>query len=163
MATDTRPTLEAALARRILVLDGAMGTMVQRLGLTEADFRGDRFTAHPRDLRGNNDLLVLTRPDAVAGIHAQYLAAGADIIETNTFSANAVSQADYALEHLAYELNVAAARLARAVTDEWTARTPDRPRFVAGAMGPTTKVLSISPDVNNPAERSITFDGMREA
>jgi 5-methyltetrahydrofolate--homocysteine methyltransferase len=163
MATDTRPTLEAALARRILVLDGAMGTMVQRLGLTEADFRGDRFTAHPRDLRGNNDVLVLTRPDAVAGIHAQYLAAGADIIETNTFSANAVSQADYALEHLAYELNVAAVRLARAVTDEWTARTPDRPRFVAGAMGPTTKVLSISPDVNNPAERSITFDGMREA
>jgi 5-methyltetrahydrofolate--homocysteine methyltransferase len=163
MATDIRSALTSALANRILVLDGAMGTMVQRLGLTEADFRGARFAAHPRDLKGNNDLLVLTRPDAVAGIHAQYLEAGADIIETNTFSANAVSQADYGLEAVAYELNVAAARLARQVADEWTVKTPGRRRFVAGAMGPTTKVLSISPDVNNPAIRSITFDEMRDA
>ncbi|MCC7240300.1 MAG: methionine synthase, partial [Acidobacteria bacterium] len=155
--------LEAALATRILVLDGAMGTMVQRLSLSEADFRGTRFANHPHDVRGNNDLLVLSRPEAVAGIHAEYLAAGADLIETNTFSANAVSQADYGLEAIAAELNVAAARLARRAADEWTARTPDRPRFVAGAMGPTTKVLSISPDVNNPARRSITFDQMRDA
>jgi 5-methyltetrahydrofolate--homocysteine methyltransferase len=163
MATDTRSVLESALARRILVLDGAMGTMVQRLGLTEADFRGPRFTAHTHDLKGNNDILVLTRPDAVAGIHAQYLEAGADIIETNTFSANAISQADYGLEAVAYELNVAAARVARQVADDWTAKTPDRPRFVAGSMGPTTKVLSISPDVNNPALRSVTFDEMKAA
>ncbi|HVG84473.1 MAG TPA: homocysteine S-methyltransferase family protein, partial [Vicinamibacterales bacterium] len=163
MSTDSRSLLAAALARRILVLDGAMGTMVQRLGLTEADFRGERFAAHPHDLKGNNDLLVLTRPDAVADIHAQYLDAGADIVETNTFSANAVSQADYGLEAIAYELNVAAARIARRVADEWTAKTPERRRFVAGAMGPTTKVLSISPDVNNPALRSVTFDAMRDA
>ncbi len=155
--------LERALAERILVLDGAMGTMVQRLGLTEADFRGDRFAAHPHDLKGNNDVLVLTRPDAVAGIHAQYLEAGADIIETNTFSSTAISQADYGLEAVAEELNDTAARLARRVADEWTQKTPDRPRFVAGSMGPTTKVLSISPDVNNPALRSVTFDEMREA
>ena len=139
MSTDSRSLLAAALARRILVLDGAMGTMVQRLGLTEADFRGERFAAHPHDLKGNNDLLVLTRPDAVADIHAQYLDAGADIVETNTFSANAVSQADYGLEAIAYELNVAGARIARRVADEWTAKTPERRRFVAGAMGPTTK------------------------
>jgi 5-methyltetrahydrofolate--homocysteine methyltransferase len=163
MATDIRSVLASALARRILVLDGAMGTMVQRLALTEADFRGERFAAHPRDLKGNNDLLVLTRPDAVADIHAQYLEAGADIIETNTFSANAVSQADYGLEAIAYELNVAAAQVARRVADDWTARAPGQRRFVAGAMGPTTKVLSISPDVNNPALRSITFDEMRDA
>ncbi len=163
MVTDIRHALDAALARRILVLDGAMGTMVQRLGLTEADFRGARFAAHAHDLKGNNDLLVLTQPEAVAGIHAQYLEAGADIIETNTFSANAISQADYGLESVAYELNVAASRVARTVADEWTSRTPDRRRFVAGAMGPTTKVLSISPDVNNPAQRSVTFDEMRQA
>ncbi|MDH4067200.1 MAG: homocysteine S-methyltransferase family protein, partial [Acidobacteriota bacterium] len=162
IATDTS-RLDAVLADRILVLDGAMGTMVQRLSLTEADFRGERFARHPHDVRGNNDLLVLTRPDAVARIHAQYLAAGADIIETNTFSSTSVSQADYGLESLAYELNLEAARLARRVADEWSAKTPDRPRFVAGSMGPTTKVLSISPDVNNPALRSITFDQMRDA
>jgi len=161
--TDTTAQLHAAISRRILVLDGAMGTMVQRLALTEADFRGDRFANHPHDLKGNNDVLVLTRPDAIAEIHAQYLAAGADIIETNTFSGTAVSQADYGLEALAYELNREAARLARRVADEWTAKTPDRPRFVAGSMGPTTKVLSISPDVNNPALRAITFDQMRDA
>jgi 5-methyltetrahydrofolate--homocysteine methyltransferase len=162
MTTDMA-TLERELARRILVLDGAMGTMVQRLGLAEADFRGDRFAEHACDVKGNNDLLVLTAPDAVARIHEQYLEAGADVIETNTFSSNAVSQADYGLEAVAYELNLEAARLARRAADAWTARTPDRPRFVAGAMGPTTKVLSISPDVNNPALRSISFDAMRAA
>ena len=161
--TPTLRTLEEALASRILVLDGAMGTMVQRLQLTEADFRGERFAGHTHDLKGNNDILLLTRPDAIRTIHEQYLAAGADIIETSTFSSNAVSQADYGLEALAYELNVAGARVARAATDAWTARTPDRPRFVAGSMGPTTKVLSLSPDVNNPALRSITFDEMADA
>jgi 5-methyltetrahydrofolate--homocysteine methyltransferase len=153
MTSSVTARLTAALASRILVLDGAMGTMVQRLQLTEADFRGERFADHPHDLRGNNDVLVLTRPASIATIHAEYLEAGADIIETNTFSSNAISQADYGLEAVSRELNVAAARLAREAADEWTARTPDRPRFVAGSMGPTTKVLSISPDVNNPALR----------
>ncbi|HEX4913335.1 MAG TPA: homocysteine S-methyltransferase family protein, partial [Vicinamibacterales bacterium] len=156
-------TLDRLLAERILVLDGAMGTMVQRRKLSEADFRGERFKSHPKDLKGNNDVLVLTRPDVIADIHREYLEAGADIIETNTFSSTAVSQADYGLEDLAYELNVEAARLARRVADEWTAKTPDRPRFVAGSIGPTTKTLSISPDVNNPAFRAITFDAMRDA
>src|SRR6187402_888329 len=138
---NTFDTLEQLLAKRILVLDGAMGTMVQRRKLTEADFRGARFAAHSHDLKGNNDVLVLTRPDVIAEIHAEYLDAGADIIETNTFSAQAVSQADYGLEAVSYELNLEAARLARRVTDEWTAKTPDRPRFVAGSIGPTTKTL----------------------
>src|SRR5687767_14356196 len=159
----TFDTLTRLLAQRILVLDGAMGTMVQRRKLSEADFRGQRFASHPKDLKGNNDVLVLTRPDVIADIHAEYCAAGADIIETNTFSSTAVSQADYGLEAIAYELNFEAAKLARRVTDEWTAKTPDRPRFVAGSLGPTTKTLSISPDVNNPAFRSIRFDEMRDA
>ncbi len=159
----TLETLERLLAQRILVLDGAMGTMVQRRQLTEADFRGTRFATHSHDLKGNNDVLVLTRPDVIAEIHAEYLEAGADLIETNTFSAQRVSQADYGLEAVSYELNVVAARLARRVTDEWTAKTPDRPRFVAGSIGPTTKTLSISPDVNNPAFRAITFDEMKNA
>jgi 5-methyltetrahydrofolate--homocysteine methyltransferase len=160
---DTVDTLAHLLASRILILDGAMGTMVQRLKLTEADFRGDRFRDHPCDLKGNADVLLLTQPDAIAGIHAQYFEAGADIIETNTFSTNAVSQADYQLEGLAYELSVAGARIARRVADEWTKKTPDKPRFVAGAMGPTTKTLSVSPDVNNPAFRAITFDELKDA
>jgi len=159
----TVDTLKRLLAERILVLDGAMGTMVQRHKLTEADFRGERFKHHPKDLKGNNDVLVLTRPDVIAGIHAEYLAAGADIIETNTFSGTSVSQADYALEAYAYELNLEATKLAKRVATEWTAKTPDKPRFVAGSIGPTTKTLSISPDVNNPAFRAITFDEMRDA
>src|SRR5688572_10771641 len=159
----TFDTLTRLLAKRILVLDGAMGTMVQRRKLSEADFRGERFRSHPKDLKGNNDVLVLTRPDVIADIHAEYLAAGADIVETNTFSSTAVSQADYGLEADAYELNLEAARLAKRVTTEWTAKTPERPRFVAGSIGPTTKTLSISPDVNNPAFRAITFDEMRDA
>src|SRR5687767_3864223 len=159
----TFDTLTRLLAQRILVLDGAMGTMVQRRKLSEADFRGQRFASHPKDLKGNNDVLVLTRPDVIADIHAEYCAAGADIIETNTFSSTAVSQADYGLEAIAYELNLEAAKLARRVAGEWTRKTPDRPRFVAGSLGPTTKTLSISPDVNNPAFRAITFDEMRDA
>jgi 5-methyltetrahydrofolate--homocysteine methyltransferase len=155
--------LHRLLGERILILDGAMGTMIQRHRLTEADFRGDRFAAHPRDLKGNNDLLVLTRPDVIAGIHREYLEAGSDIIETNTFSSTAIAQADYALQSIVYELNVAGAKLARQAADEWTARNPDRPRFVAGSMGPTNRILSISPDVNNPGFRNMTFDELREA
>ncbi len=156
--TDVRARLDRLLSERILVLDGAMGTMIQRRRLAEADFRGDRFAGHPRDLKGDNDLLVLTRPDVIAAIHQEYLRAGSDIIETNTFNSTAISQGDYGLEALAYELNVAGARLARAAADEWTARTPGQPRFVAGSIGPTNRTLSISPDVNNPAHRALTFD-----
>jgi 5-methyltetrahydrofolate--homocysteine methyltransferase len=150
--------LQDALSKRVLILDGAMGTMIQRHKLTEADFRGERFIDHPKDLRGNSDLLVLTRPDVIAAVHRQYLEAGADIIETNTFTSTSIAQADYGLESLAYELNLAGARLARAAVDEWKARTPDRPRFVAGSLGPTNRTLSISPDVNNPALRATTWD-----
>jgi 5-methyltetrahydrofolate--homocysteine methyltransferase len=163
MTPDVRNQLESLLAQRILVLDGAMGTMVQRHGLSEADFRGQRFKDHPKDLRGNNDVLVLTRPAVIADIHRQYLDAGSDIIETNTFSGTAVAQGDYGLEPLVYELNLEGARLARAACDEYTAKFPSRPRFVAGAIGPTNRILSISPDVNNPAFRNITFDALRDA
>src|SRR5438034_336589 len=159
----TAEQLHALLATRILILDGAMGTMIQRQKLTEQEFRGDRFRTHPCDLKGNSDVLVLTRPDIIGGIHDQYLAAGADIIETHTFNATSVVQPDYGLAALAYELNVAAARLARTATEEWSRRTPDRPRFVAGAMGPANRTLSISPDVNNPAARALTFDTLRDA
>ena len=155
--------LTSLLEDRILILDGAMGTMVQRYRLGEADFRGARFADHPRDLKGNNDVLLLTRPDVIGAIHRAYLEAGADIIETNTFSCTAIAQADYGLEHLAYELSVAGARVAREAADEWSARTPEKPRFVAGAIGPTNRTLSISPDVNNPAFRAVTFDDVRSA
>src|SRR5436309_3135633 len=140
-----------------------MGTMIQRRKLQEADFRGTRLADHPHELKGNNDLLVLTRPDVILDIHREYLEAGADIIETNTFSSQAISQADYKLEALSYELNLVGARLARQAADEFTARTPDRPRVVAGSMGPTNRTLSISPDVNDPAARAVTFDQMRDA
>src|SRR6185295_8836402 len=146
MTRDVTRQLDDLLATRILVLDGAMGTMLQRRRLTEADFRGHRFRDHPTDLRGNNDVLILTRPEVIAEIHDQYLAAGSDIIETNTFSSTAISQADYGLEACAYELNLVGARLARAAVDAWTARTPGRPRFVAGSIGPMNRTLSISPD-----------------
>jgi 5-methyltetrahydrofolate--homocysteine methyltransferase len=155
--------LRRLVAERILVLDGAMGTMIQHHALDERGFRGERFAAHPRGLKGDNDLLVLTRPDLIESIHDQYLAAGADIIETNTFNSTEISQADYGLESIVYELNVEAARLARRAADRWSARTPDRPRFVAGAVGPTSKTLSISPEVANPAFRAITFDQLRDA
>src|SRR4249919_3815916 len=163
MKADVRTQLEALLAKRILVLDGAMATMIQRHKLTEADFRGERFRDHQKDLRGNNDVLVLTRPEVIAEIHRQYLDAGSDIIETNTFSGTAVAQGDYALEPLVYELNLEGARLARAACDEYNAKDPSRPRFAAGAMGPTNRILSISPDVNNPAFRNMTFDVLRDA
>ena len=161
--TDIAALLHQQLAQRILVLDGAMGTMIQRLKLTDAEFRGARFAAHPHDLKGNSDLLVLTRPDDIARIHAQYLEAGADIIETNTFTATSISQADYGLADLAYEINVEGARIARRVTDEWNAKTPDRRRLVAGSMGPTNRTLSISPDVDNASFRAATFDELRTA
>lgn len=151
------------LAERILVLDGAMGTMIQRYSLDEADFRGDRFADHPSSLKGNNDLLVLTRPDVIRSIHMEYLEAGSDIIETNTFSCNVFAQADYALEHLVHELNVEAARLARSAAEEMSRRTPSKPRFVAGAVGPTNKTLSLSPDVNDPGFRSVTFRELVDA
>jgi len=158
MQPDKTDQLRALLDRRILILDGAMGTMIQGHRLGEADFRGARFADSPVDLKGANDLLVLTQPELIGSIHRQYLAAGADIIETNTFNSNAPSLADYGLEGLAYELNLAAAQLARAAADEFTAQTPDRPRFVAGVLGPTSKTASISPDVNDPGFRNISFD-----
>jgi 5-methyltetrahydrofolate--homocysteine methyltransferase len=159
----TADRLSALLASRVLLLDGAMGTMIQRYTLTEDDFRGERFRSHPRELKGNSDVLVLTRPDVIGAIHRQYLEAGADIIETNTFSSTAIAQADYGLEALGYELSREGTRLARAAADEWTAQTPDRPRFVAGAIGPTNRTLSISPDVNNAAFRGVIYDQVRDA
>ena len=152
-----------AIQKRILVLDGAMGTMIQRHKLEEADFRGERFKNHPSPLKGNNDLLSITRPDIILDIHRQYLEAGADIIETNTFSATTIAQADYHLEEAVYDINYQSARIARQAADEFTRKTPDKPRFVAGAMGPTNKTASISPDVNNPGYRAITFDQLKEA
>lgn len=153
--------LEKLLQKRILVLDGAMGTMIQRHALTEDDFRGERFAHHSCSLKGNNDLLCLTRPDIILDIHRQYLEAGADIIETNTFSSTRIAQADYMLESIVYDLNVAAASLARRAADEFS--SAEKPRFVAGAIGPTNKTASISPDVNNPGFRSVTFDELAEA
>ncbi len=161
--SDRIEALVAAADRRILVLDGAMGTMIQRARLTEADFRGERFAGHRLDLKGNSDVLVLTRPDVILDIHRQYLEAGCDLIETNTFSSQAISQADYDLQALSYELNVEGARLARTACDEYTARTPNQPRFVAGSIGPTNRTLSLSPDVNDPAARAVTFDQVRDA
>ena len=153
--------LPELLASRIAIIDGAMGTMIQRARLGEADFRGTRFADHPKDLRGNYDLLVLTRPDVIRDIHDQYLAAGADIIETNTFGATSVAQQDYGLGALARDMNVAAARIARQAAD--AASTPERPRFVAGALGPTPRTASISPDVNDPGARNTSFDELRDA
>ena len=155
-------SFEEVLLERILILDGAMGTMIQAHSLEEADFRGERFAQHSQDLAGDNELLTLTRPDLIRGIHEDFLEAGADIIETNTFGSNAIAQADYGLEDICYELNVEAARLAKDVTREWTARTPERPRFVAGAIGPTPRTLSISPDVTDPGARSITWDELHQ-
>lgn len=155
--------IKSLLEQRILIIDGAMGTMIQRHSLTEKDFRGDRFQAHPKDLKGNNDLLVFTRPDVILGIHKAYLESGADIIETNTFNANAISQADYQLESVVYELNVEATKLARKACDEYTAKDPTQPRFVAGAIGPTNRTASISPSVEHPETRNVTFDQLVDA
>jgi 5-methyltetrahydrofolate--homocysteine methyltransferase len=150
--------IEDILKERIMILDGAMGTMIQRYPLEEADFRGERFKDHKHPLKGNNDLLSLTRPDIIETIHRQYFAAGSDIVETNTFSGTTIAQADYHLEHVVYELNFESARIAKKVADEFTAKEPHKPRFVAGAIGPTNRTASLSPDVNDPGYRAITFD-----
>jgi len=156
-------TIRKELQKRILVIDGAMGTMIQRYQLTEEDFRGERFKDHPSDLKGNNDLLNLTRPDVIKAIHAEYLDAGADIIETNTFSTQVISLADYHMEDLAYEMSYEGARIAREVVDEYNKKTPEKPRFVAGAVGPTNRTASLSPDVNDPGYRAVDFDILAEA
>jgi len=155
--------LTSILRERIVVIDGAMGTMIQALKLGEAEYRGQRFASYPKDLKGNNDLLCITKPGVIEDIHRQFLEAGADIVETNTFNANAVSMADYGLESLAYELNVTAAQVARRAVDAMMARHPSRLRFVAGAIGPANKTASLSPDVNDPAFRAVTFDQLAEA
>lgn len=157
--TDTEAVLRSLLARRILILDGAMGTMIQQHRLSEEQYRGAQFAGHARDLKGNNELLSLTRPELIAQIHDAYFAAGADIIETNTFGATTVAQADYGLEPYAREMNLASARLACAARDRYS--RPDRPRFVAGALGPQPKTASISPDVNDPGARNVTFEELR--
>lgn len=154
--------LETAAQERILIIDGAMGTMIQRHKLGEEHYRGERFADHSKDVKGNNDLLVLTQPSVIEDIHSEYLAAGADMIETNTFNAQRISLADYHMEDLAYEINVEAAKLARRAADAWSAKTPEKPRFVAGAVGPTNRTASISPDVNNPDFRNVNFDELRE-
>src|SRR4051795_11866922 len=160
---DATAELTAALRQRILVLDGAMGTAIQQERPAESVYRGERFADWPTDLRGNNDLLSITAPEIIDGIHRRYLEAGADVVETNTFNANRISLADYGMSDLAHELNLASARLARAACDAMTARTPDRPRYVAGALGPTNRTGSISPDVNDPGARNVTFDELVEA
>ena len=153
--------LPELLKQRIVIIDGAMGTMIQRYKLQEADYRGERFQDHPKDIKGNNEMLQLVKPEVLREIHSQYLAAGADIIETNTFGATSVAQDDYGLGHLAREMNVAAARLARECADQYS--TPDKPRFVAGALGPTPRTASISPDVNDPGARNTNFDELKAA
>ena len=153
--------LPAILAQRIAILDGAMGTMIQRFKLDEAQYRGERFKDFHKDVKGNNELLSLTRPDVIRDIHERYLAAGADLIETNTFGATTIAQADYDMADLAYEMNLASARIARAACDKYS--TPDKPRFVAGAVGPTPKTASISPDVNDAGARNVNFEELRAA
>lgn len=156
-------TIQDILKERIMVIDGAMGTMIQPYKLQEEDFRGERWKNHTHPLQGNNDLLSITRPDVIKEIHSKYLEAGADIIETNTFSSTTIAQADYHLEDAVYDLNYYSAKIAREVADEFTRKDPSKPRFVAGAMGPTNRVASLSPDVNNPGYRNITFDQLKTA
>ena len=158
-----KKTIEDSLKERILIIDGAMGTMIQRHKLEEADYRGERFKDWHTDVKGNNDLLSITQPDIIIGIHKQYLEAGADIIETNTFSSTVIAQADYDMQSLAYELNVASAKCARIAADEYTTKNPSKQRYVAGAIGPLNKTLSLSPDVNNPGYRAVTFDEVAAA
>jgi len=153
-----KKSIQDCLKERILIIDGAMGTMIQRHKLEEADYRGERFKDWHTDVKGNNDLLSITQPDIITSIHQQYLEAGADIIETNTFSSTVIAQADYDMQSLAKELNVASAKCARKAADEYTAKNLDKPRFVAGAIGPLNNTLSLSPDVNNPGFRAVTFD-----
>jgi 5-methyltetrahydrofolate--homocysteine methyltransferase len=159
----TKEILQNILAKRIMIIDGAMGTMIQQYKLSEEDYRGERFKDYPQSVKGNNDLLVITQPKIIADIHKEFLKAGADIIETNTFNANHYSMADYAMENLVTEINLEASKIARKVADEQTALTPDKPRLVAGAIGPTNKAGSLSPDVNNPGYRSVTFNDLVKA
>jgi 5-methyltetrahydrofolate--homocysteine methyltransferase len=158
MPSNSSRILSERLAERILLLDGAMGTMIQGQGLAHDHYHGERFHAHHCDQTGNNDVLTLTQPKVIGGIHDAYLEAGADIIETNTFNSNSVSMADYGLAHLVYELNSASASLARAAATAWSRRTADKPRFVAGVLGPTNRTASLSPEVNDPAFRNVSFD-----
>ncbi|WP_047420469.1 homocysteine S-methyltransferase family protein [Cellulophaga sp. Hel_I_12] len=155
--------IKEVLKQRILILDGAMGTMLQRHKFTEVDFRGERFKDWEHPLQGNNDLLSITQPEAIADVHRQYFAAGADIVETNTFSGTTIAMADYFLEDFVYELNYESAKIARKVADEFTAKEPNKPRFVAGSIGPTNKTASMSPDVNDPGFRAVSFDELRIA
>jgi len=156
--TMQKPDIHELLRQRILIIDGAMGTMIQRYTLSEADFRGERFKNHPSPLKGNNDLLSITRPDVIRAIHEAYLEAGSDIIETNTFSGTTVAQADYRMEEAVYDINYLSAKVAREAADKYTAMDPSKPRYVAGAIGPTNRTASLSPDVNDPGFRAITFD-----
>lgn len=160
---DSKPNIYEVINQKILVLDGAMGTMLQRYKFEEEDYRGERFKNWESPLKGNNDLLSITQPHAIEAVHRKYLEAGADIIETNTFSATTVAMADYHMEDLVYELNFESAKIARKVCDEFTAKNPEKPRFVAGSIGPTNKTASLSPDVNDPGYRAITFDELRIA
>ncbi|MCW8820427.1 MAG: homocysteine S-methyltransferase family protein, partial [Ignavibacteriaceae bacterium] len=152
-----KESLASLLEKRILVLDGAMGTLIQTYKLEENDYRGERFASHGHPLKGNNDILVLTQPDIIHAIHCEFLEAGSDIIETNTFNANPVSQSDYGTENLVKRINLEAARLARKAADAYSLKDPSKPRFVAGSIGPTNKTLSLSPDVNNPGYRAVSF------
>lgn len=163
MSSSTKQVILDAAKSRILILDGAMGTMIQQYNLSEQDYRGDRFANWHSDLKGNNDLLVLTRPALIESIHRQYLEAGADIIETNTFNATTIAMADYDMQSLSKEINYEAARLAKKVADEFTRDNPGKPRFVAGVLGPTNRTASISPDVNDPGKRNVSFDELVEA
>jgi 5-methyltetrahydrofolate--homocysteine methyltransferase len=163
VTNEGRPGIEEILRQRIMVLEGAMGTMIQAEKLTEEDYRGERFAGHGCDVRGNNDLLNITQPEIIGKIHEAFLAVGSDIVETNTFNATTISQADYEMEHLVRDICLAGAAVAREVADKWTAKTPDKPRYVFGNLGPTNRTCSISPDVNRPGYRAITFDEMRDA
>ena len=158
-----KQSITELIRQRVLVLDGAMGTMIQQYNLEEKDFRGEILADHPHELQGNNDILSLTRPDIIEKIHLDYLEAGADLIETNTFNATSISQADYHTEAYVYDINREAARIARRAAEEYTRRTPDRPRYVVGSMGPTNKTASMSPDVNDPGYRAVTFEELRDA
>ena len=161
--SNAKTTLAEAAEKRILILDGAMGTMIQRHKLEEEDYRGEQFANWHCDVKGNNDLLVITQPDIIYQIHCDYFEAGADIIETNTFNATTIAMADYDMQAQSRDINIAAARLARKAADEYTAKTPNKPRFVAGVLGPTNRTASISPDVNDPGKRNVTFDELVEA
>ena len=160
---ERRDRLERSIRERILVIDGAMGSLIQAYELAEADYRGERFASHPTDLKGNSDVLSLTRPDVIREIHERYLEAGADLVTTNSFTASSISQADYGLQDESYAITLASAKVAREACDAWTERDPSKPRYVAGSLGPLNRTLSISPDVNDPSARAVSFDEVREA